>query len=340
MFKGDKSIFCVYLSRYGCLAYTQTMLKTLSDHKIVMIVSEDNAELFQKDHQVFTLKTASHKAEHLLRSLTIQKQIKEITSKLKNQFQSYEFYFPAFHPWNLNFLKIAQTDKIDTTLTIHDYKTHIGERSLLIENLQKKMIQKSNRVIFLTNYVKQQALSELGTISAYEVVSHPIIKSKATQNLTHSPTPSLLFLGRGVEYKGLPLLLSAIETLPIEKLTIAGKQTVSIPTTNGVTVIDRYLDEKEIGNLLASHHILVLPYIEASQSGVLTLGLSAGIPMIISKVGGLEEQLPSDAAIWVEPNEKSLAEGIKRLINDPKTYDDIQVALKNFKHRNTSQERN
>ena len=57
--------------------------------------------------------------------------------------------------------------------------------------------------------------------------------------------------------------------------------------------------------------------------------------MVITKVGGLQEQLPHEAAVWVEPEVKSLRDGIERLIKEPEMYRNLQTRLKT--HRNKSQ---
>jgi glycosyltransferase involved in cell wall biosynthesis len=329
MFGSNKTIIVIFLSRKGCLTYTQAMLSQLQDQQLALVVTKENAPLFQREYNTYTLLTARGKLEHLLRSLTVQKIIDNLVEQLIKTYGSIELYFPAFHPWNLNFIKAAQKNYLVTSLTIHDYKTHSGEQSALVESYQKKMIRLSDRVIFLTDYVRQQAIAEMGDDEKYEVIPHPLIQSTEKQNLEHSTTPSLLFLGRGVAYKGLDLLLSVIDVLPINKLTIAGNQNRPITTKHSkLNIIDRHLEEAEIGKLLATHHILVLPYLDASQSGVLTLGISANIPMVITKVGGLQEQLPPNAAMWVEPTRASLKAGLLQLINEPETYNRLKIALR------------
>jgi len=76
------------------------------------------------------------------------------------------------------------------------------------------------------------------------------------------------------------------------------------------------LDESRLAKLLRSHDVLVLPYREASQSGMLLLAAAAGIPVICTRVGGLPEQLPEEAVLWIEPDAASLAEALERLASD------------------------
>ena len=143
----------------------------------------------------------------------------------------------------------------------------------------------------------------------------------------------LLFLGRGVKYKGLENLIAAVADLPIQQLTIAGKMTYSLTATSEkIDIIDDYISEDRMKELLLSHHILVLPYTEASQSGILTIGIAAEMVMVISKVGGLEEQLASDAAIWVAPTVASLKAGLQELIGSRTRYEGTKSMAVSYTH--------
>ena len=63
---------------------------------------------------------------------------------------------------------------------------------------------------------------------------------------------------------------------------------------------------------------LLLPYREASQSGVAAAALAAGRGAIGTRVGGLAEQLSAaPRAILCEPTPESLAEAITRYIAAP-----------------------
>jgi len=325
VFNKNKKLVIVYLSKRGCLAYTKSKLSELAYENPLLVVTTENKDIFDSVLEQHHIQTSQSKFGLLTKSLTIDSRIKKLLNKWTERHGDLELYFPAFHPWNLNFIKAANRQGIPTTLTIHDFRTHIGEQSSIIESLQKKMIKLSTHVHFLSHHVKSQAEKELGPQDKFSVTPHPSLSVNQKQILPHNPRPSLLFLGRVVSYKGVDLLLSAIEGLDIEKLTIAGQQVNDIKTNDKKTqIINKYLSDDEVEKLLASHHILVLPYREASQSGVIMHGLSAGVPMVITKVGGLPEQLPPEAAVWVEATVMSLRDGIKQLMENPQLYADIK----------------
>ena len=302
----------VYLSERGCLAYVEAILKELSSKQPHLLLSQKNLSRFESSYSAEDIRTTKNKIQFLWSSLSIQMQARKRIDDWTNRYGSITLYFPAFHPWNLAFLKMAKEKGITTTLTIHDYHTHSGEKSTLIESQQKKMIGLATEVIFLSEYVKAQAEAELGPQAKFAVHPHPILDAGLRHALGHSTQPAILFLGRVVHYKGVDLLMKAVQDLKINKLTIAGEQVgLSIKSTDGVEVIDHYLSPQEMSELIATHHLLVLPYREASQSGILTLGLSAGIPIIATRVGGLTEQAGAEQVIWTDPSIQGIRHAVR-----------------------------
>ena len=138
--------------------------------------------------------------------------------------------------------------------------------------------------------------------------------------------PRLLCFGRLLPYKGLDLLAAALVSLPMQpaiEVRVVGSGPESpaldaLRSCRGVTVENRWVPETEIGALLAWSDALILPYREASQSGVAAAALAAGRPVIATRVGGLREQL-SDApqAVMCEPEAASLARAIELWLETP-----------------------
>jgi glycosyltransferase involved in cell wall biosynthesis len=63
------------------------------------------------------------------------------------------------------------------------------------------------------------------------------------------------------------------------------------PVKSQITLVDRYIGDSEISQYFSAADILVMPYIRASQSGVAHIGMEFGLPIIATRVGGLEESL-------------------------------------------------
>lgn len=332
LFDKDKKLVVIYLSKTACLDYTKEMIRGFKKLDPLLVVSQKNEVTFTDYDPLVFLGNTSILSDFIF-SLSINSRVRKLLDSLQKEHGPLQLYFPAFHPLNHVFLKwVSQNKGCSSYLTIHDAVTHKGESSRMIERLQHKGIKLATKVICLTKYVKSQLVGKLGEEEKYLVLPHPILPSGITNNLEHSRRPKLLFLGRVVKYKGVENLLSAIQGLDIGNLTIAGKQHQKIKTDSPkVTVIDRVLKADEITQLLEGHHILILPYLEASQSGVVALGIDAEMVMVISKVGGLPEQLPEGAALWVLPEIESLRAGLKELMENEVVYQDIKLAVRNFK---------
>ncbi|MDP3418703.1 glycosyltransferase family 4 protein [Falsiroseomonas sp.] len=110
----------------------------------------------------------------------------------------------------------------------------------------------------------------------------------------------LLFFGRLRAYKGLDLLRDAFRLLhqshPGASLRVVGEGdpeacAPGLAGLPGVRLERRWVAEAEIPTLLAEADAVVLPYREASQSGVAPQALAMGVPVVATPVGGLTEQV-------------------------------------------------
>ena len=81
--------------------------------------------------------------------------------------------------------------------------------------------------------------------------------------------------------------------------------------------------QQGITSVFSQADIVVLPYIEASQSGVFVVALAAGVPTVATPVGGLKEQIETGVtgllAETVTP--ENLAKAIANLISDTQLYE-------------------
>lgn len=126
-----------------------------------------------------------------------------------------------------------------------------------------------------------------------------------------SESVRLLFFGRIEQYKGLDMLISALEDLNKQgvsnlRLTIAGKgdfwkeceQYIKTPSLYNLKV--RFVQNDEVPDLMATHHFLVLPYRDATQSGPLATALAYDLPIIAPKYGCFGDVYNSNAAFLYE----------------------------------------
>jgi glycosyltransferase involved in cell wall biosynthesis len=136
-----------------------------------------------------------------------------------------------------------------------------------------------------------------------------------------------LFFGRIRAYKGLDLLRDAFLRLrqahPAATLRVVGEGDIEavapgLSAQPGVTVEPRWVADDAIPALVASAHAVVLPYREASQSGVLPIALACGVPVVATPVGGLAEQVRDGETglLAAAPTAEALAAAMARLLED------------------------
>ena len=62
-----------------------------------------------------------------------------------------------------------------------------------------------------------------------------------------------------------------------------------------VKIVDEYIPNESVNYYFAAADVVVLPYISAAQSGVISLAYSYCKPVIATHVGGLKEQIAGSA---------------------------------------------
>ena len=137
---------------------------------------------------------------------------------------------------------------------------------------------------------------------------------------------NFLFFGRIEEYKGLRVLAEAYKKLSEENenvtLTIAGsgdfsKYEEDFKDIRNVTIINRYIKDEEVGSFFdGSNVVTILPYLDATQSGVIPIALEYNTPIIASDTGGIREQLNNGriGILFNSGDSTELYEKMKQLI--------------------------
>lgn len=146
----------------------------------------------------------------------------------------------------------------------------------------------------------------------------------------------LLFFGFVRPYKGLDTLLSALALLKGSKsirLTVAGefwkgeKQTLEEIKRLGlediVDIDPGYHSDQETANIFSRADYVVLPYKNASGSGVVPIAYHYGKPVVVTRVGGLPDVVQHGrTGFIVAPDDpQALASQLRELLNiDPSRF--------------------
>lgn len=139
----------------------------------------------------------------------------------------------------------------------------------------------------------------------------------------------LLFFGVLKHYKGLDLLLSALDgfdrpfTLEIEGICTSDSMVRDIeeqisrhPAREHIQWRRRFVPEAEVPALFARTDALVLPYRAIDQSGVLFQALRFGVPVVAARVGAFDQYVSPEVGELCEPEDVgALRAALRRLDN-------------------------
>ena len=130
--------------------------------------------------------------------------------------------------------------------------------------------------------------------------------------------PAALFFGLLRPYKGLDVLYEAWRGLgDIDaQLWVVGSPRMPLPEPPpGVRVVTRFVSDAEAAWCLREAALVVLPYREIDQSGVLFSALGLGRPLLLSDAGGFPELGEVVAHVPVG-DAAALAAGLRSLLTD------------------------
>lgn len=221
---------------------------------------------------------------------------------------------------------------IRTVVVLHNFSSHEklpGERLL-----QRLLVRSADAFVTLSGSVRQEL--EAAGISkpvltlfhpCYEPEGPPPLREDARRALGIPATANLLlFFGYVRRYKGLDLLLDAmpgvLRSNPSVHLVVAGEfiggdaffrnMAERLGITGNVSFRPGYVPAGEVGTLFAAADAVVLPYRSATQSGVASLALGYGVPVIACDAGGLAAQVGhgSGSRIVRTPGSGAITDGI------------------------------
>src|SRR5690606_35243222 len=169
-----------------------------------------------------------------------------------------------------------------------------------------------------------------------EINSH-IAKPQAREALGLRPASTvMLFFGKIVAYKGFDTLVKSMDILKDQanfEILVAGKVSqeyreefetlVKKKKFGNYTFLLRYISEEEVEQCFRAADVTVLPYKEASQSGVLFMSYAYGVPVIVPDLGGFSEDILSKQTgyLFEANNPESLAESILSFASDWRNAD-------------------
>ncbi len=227
--------------------------------------------------------------------------------------------------------------KLPLVLTVHDPVLHLGEVDTVKYYVRRKHLldalrQRADQIITPGSDTRRRLLETNPDIPAEKVTAIPHGPRDFYQHwrqLDWVTEPGVvLFFGRINAYKGLGVLLEAweqvVQRCPHAKLVIAGRghdlelHRERVARLARCYLIDRFIAAEEVAELFARCSVVVLPYLEATQSGVLVTAVAFHKPAVVTRTGSLPEYVEDGETGFVIPpgDPAALAESLLKILED------------------------
>lgn len=312
--------------------YTIQLANALSKKETVMLVlfrtSNEHIDAIDKQVNLYLLGRTGRRWYHPANLLIIKKLIRNM-----NIFHPDVVHLQAgggkFDLFILPFLK-----KYPLVTTIHDPKPHSGDEKLLLKRISLHYVRKySDQIIVHGEKLKEQMIKEYNIpedkVHAIPIGEHEVAPFKKYEREDIKEDGNLiLFFGRIYEYKGLEYLIKAepmiTKEVPDAKIIIAGtgenfKKYEEMMVNRDNFIVHNYrIPYKEGAELFQRCSVVVLPYIDASQSGVIPTAYGFKKPIVVTDVGAIPEIVDDGVTGFIVPprNTEALADAIVKLLED------------------------
>jgi glycosyltransferase involved in cell wall biosynthesis len=210
-------------------------------------------------------------------------------------------------------------------LTAHDIlprEARPGQRAA-----QRRLYEHFDAVIVHSEHGRERLIGELGVErERVHVIAHGAFAHLAPPEAAPPPfqtdLPVVLCFGLMRPYKGIDLLLEAWRGIEGAELWIAGMPRMDISSLRasapaGVRFIARFIGDGELATYFRRADLVVLPYREIDQSGVLFTALAFAKPLLLSDVGGFPEVAATGAArTFPAGDARALHDALRDLLGD------------------------
>lgn len=245
------------------------------------------------------------------------------------------------------YLLLKYVNSKPVIIDIHDPIEHSGQKpSIGLKIFLKKWTKYAKQIIIhnrsnINEFAKRYKIRRykikycgFGVIPLINPSINKICYDKIQKN-------TILFFGRISQYKGVEYLIEAAKIARKKitnlKVVIAGSGQLyfdisDIKHNSTFQIINRYIPNSELAQLIQESSIVVCPYTDATQSGVVMTAYAFNKPVIATKVGGLAEAVSHNITgkLVLPKDPKSLSEAIIELLKNPDKIDKMSKNIELF----------
>lgn len=339
-------------SKGGGAQYTYEMTKSLIALQIpvVAIISSTNENLKQWKslnlEKLIILDGYTDNKSLISETLVWRKKYAPIIQKDLAEYRITSICVPMITFWTKRINDLFK--EATKVVVLHDPQPHSGDINKLALRMfgESSILKNADAIIVLSklfiNYVEKKYDKKN---NVFHIPHGPLNIYKDIENKVQTPNYSkdninFLFFGTISKYKGIGVLAEAYQKVCEKEknvtLTIAGSGDFStykesFSKLKNVFVHNRWIKNEEVESFFTGENVVaVLPYIDATQSGVIPVCISYTVPIIASSSGGLVEQLAEyNTGILVEPNNADeLAQEMLGLITNQNRLEEIKKEIK------------
>jgi len=270
----------------------------------------------------------------------------------------YKYWMPFFAPCFGTIARFAKKNKKTKVLTICD-NVIPHERKPGDITLTKYYFKAVDFFVLLSEKVKNDLL-KLYPNAKNKVLPHPIYsnfgdpveKAEAKSFLKITDEKIILFFGFIRDYKGLDILIEAMSILKDKlnvKLLVAGEfysnkekylnLIEKLGIQNNLLMFTDFIPTSEVKYYFSASDCVILPYRNATQSGIVQIAINFRKPVIAANVGGLSEVIKDDETGYIveKENPKKLADAIQKFYSGKKEnlfISNIENEVKKYSWKN------
>jgi len=313
----------------GLFQYTSQLSNALSRKiRVTAIVPlKASKELFSKSVKMLRVPMGDTKKNFIMSTIFVRN-IYNFIKVIRDERPDIVHFQNAYNVWVAVFLPWLKRYGYKILTTFHDVEPHLGYKRF------DKMIARAVHIKYSNGFIvhgegERIKLLNLGEKKKCWIIPHgdySFFTKKCKKKFREGK--NVLFFGNISPYKGLEYLLKAwpliLEGVQDAKLIIAGKGDIAKydkmidRIRNSVEIYNEFIPNEIVAELFKKSAVIVLPYVDASQSGIIPIAYSFKKPVVVTNVGSLPEVVDNErTGLIVPPRDvESLARAITRLLND------------------------
>lgn len=339
LFKHDKlRVVILSMTKYGgAVHYASQLANALSQICDVTVVAPvETRRYFHRTGFIACPTLASHRVPSLSAYRQVYQMIKNLSPDIIHDPTGPQYCWTT----PLNFLL---SHKFPLVVTIHVIRPQTGmslPRRWLHSLIVRINNSISNMVVVTGQHLVKDIVAKGATPAKVKVIPHGCISlNRQVDYEDENPIPTVLFFGALRFNKGIDRLINianlVASSIPNVKFLVAGslqslKQLDETGKRRILSALEtmrnsplfhldvRYIPDEDVPKLFRYAWVVVLPYRDASQSGIIGLAYNFSRPVVATNVGALSEIVDNGVTGFVvDPeSDEGIAEALVKILQD------------------------